>query len=151
MMTVAYRHKSEPAGNMTLHQYLDNLFEVGGQRLAQTIALWQAGIGYEIHFWRRWFETKGSAWPEDYGRRLVSQPFDPFLVSLLPSTSDRIPQVMDVGAGPMTLAGTYVESRQINMVAVDPLARVYSRIIADNGVSPPLLTQFGFAEDLSAR
>jgi hypothetical protein len=136
---------------MNLAQYLNELFEIGGERLGRSIAMWQTGIAYELSFWRRWFETKGREWPEDYRRRLVPQPLAPSLVSLLPRNADHMPRIMDVGAGPMTLMGMLAEGRQVNVVAVDPLAKLYSRIIDDYGVSPPLPTQFGFAEDLSAR
>ena len=137
---------------MHLAQYLDELFENGGEQLARSMVTWQRGIAYELNFWRGWFETKGREWPYDYQRRLIPQPLAPGLVSLLPTDSDYVPRIMDVGAGPMTLMGMLVEGgRQVEVVAVDPLAKLYSRIMDDYRMTPPLPAQFGFAEDLSAR
>jgi hypothetical protein len=138
-------------GLMHLAQCRNELFENGGERLARSIATWQGGIAHELSFWRRWFETKGREWPDDYQRRLIPQPLAPGPVSLLPADAEHIPRIMAVGAGPMTLTELLVgRSRQVKVVAADPLANLY-RCIYDYRVTPPLSAQFGFAEDVSAR
>jgi SAM-dependent methyltransferase len=60
-------------------------------------------------------------------------------------------RVLDVGAGPITKAGTFVAGRDVEIIAVDPLADIYAEVIAAAGVTVPLPTQFAFGEDVSAR
>lgn len=136
---------------MKVEQYIDGLFSNSAAILAKSLHSWRAGIDYEIGFWTRWFETRGLEWPEDYAERTTPKPLVPWLVALLPPAQDDPIRILDVGAGPITKSGHYVDGRQIVFSAVDPLAHRYNEIIDRFGVSPPIRTQFSFAEDLSAR
>src|SRR5205823_14175422 len=70
--------------------------------------VWQAkGVDPELSFWRRWLESKGMHWPDDYRRRL-----DPnALLDELPLSCyigqlpDDSVSILDVGAGPLTYLG----------------------------------------------
>ena len=131
--------------------YIDSLFADSGSILAASIKSWKNGIDYEVNFWTKWFESKGLQWPDDYETRLVAKPLVPWLADLLPRASmDRI-DVLDVGAGPITVTGSFLPDRDMRLVAVDPLARHYAKIIGTFGVEPPHRTEFSFAEDISAR
>jgi len=132
-------------------EYIEGLFSHSGIILAKSMKLWRSGIDYEIGFWTKWFATRGLEWSEDYIKRMSPQPLAPWLVSLLPLQMDRIAHVLDVGAGPVTKTGQFVEGREIVFAAVDPLAPFYDQIIDQQSVKPPTRTQIGFAEDLSAR
>ncbi|MBS1718441.1 MAG: hypothetical protein JSS72_11995 [Armatimonadetes bacterium] len=135
--------------SMELHDYLEELFAEGGVKLAASIKKWCAGIDYEVQFWSEWFETKGSRWPESYARRIKPQPLGEHLIKLLPPSGPC--KVLDVGAGPITIIGTYVPDRESTFAATDPLARQYAGLMAKFGVTAPVVTQFSFAEDLSTR
>lgn len=133
-----------------VEQYLNSLFDTSGDRITKSIASWEQGIDYEIKFWRNWIQTKGSEWKDDFHFRLAPRPLEPWLNALLPSVKRKI-LVLDVGAGPVTRTGTYLAGRDLEIVAVDPLARQYDRIIAEANLAVPVRTGFSFAEDLSAR
>jgi SAM-dependent methyltransferase len=59
--------------------------------------------------------------------------------------------ILDVGAGPLTILGKRHAGRQLRIVAVDPLAAEYDRILGKHGVTPPLRTIPGDAEQLSTQ
>lgn len=60
------------------------------------------------------------------------------------------PKVLDVGAGPASFFGHKVQGEPISLFACDPLASLYSEISFRNGITWPVQTTSGFAEDLSA-
>jgi len=134
-----------------LDEYIEGLFSNSGAILAKSLQSWRAGIDYEVGFWSRWFETRGMEWPNEYKVRTSPQPLAPWLAALLPKDQSRVAHVLDVGAGPITKSGSFVEGREIVFVATDPLARHYNDIVDRYGVTPPVRTQLSFAEDLSAR
>jgi SAM-dependent methyltransferase len=143
---------------MHLQGYLDFLRASGGQQLAASLASWRSGIAYEQDFWTRWFATGGGQWAQEFEARMQRRELLPVVVNRLPASPKA--RVLDVGAGPATNIGSYVAGRDIEVVAVDPLATIYDHIIATtvsestgqtNTRRPPVPTRFAFAEDLSAR
>ena len=114
---------------------------------------WKVGVSSEVDFWDSWFRTKGLEWATDYIER-----FDPNLAlqsrpaALLPEQpkAGKI-RILDVGAGPLTYLGKKSGMREIEIVAVDPLAAEYDHILAKYQVSPPVKTEKLDAERLSVR
>ena len=131
--------------------YLESLFTNSGQILTRSIERWKNGVECEVDFWTRWFQSKGLQWPGDYQTRIIAKPLAPWLVDLLPKSSTDPVHILDVGAGPITVTGSFAPERTIHLVAVDPLAGRYAQIIERFGVEPPHRTEFSFAEDLSTR
>jgi SAM-dependent methyltransferase len=116
-------------------------------------ALWRRkGVPHELDFWRRWFETKGLHWPDDYRRRL-----DPDTVLDEALIVDRLAElggdvsILDVGAGPLTILGKRYPGTRISITPVDPLAREYDRLLAEFGLEPPVRTTFCPGEELQER
>lgn len=132
----------------TLHAYLETLFDEGAGHLPRALTLWRAGVELERSFWTQWFETKGLSWREEYAWRLQSRPLADWQAALLPDGPAR---VLDVGSGPASSIGHYVPGRDVEVIAVDPLADIYAEIIATAGVTVPLPARFAFGEDISAR
>lgn len=118
--------------------------------LAASLRTWRLGVGYEVDFWTRWFETKGLDWPDDYATRIKPKPLEPWVKSLLPSDARRA-FVLDVGSGPITGIGTFSNKTAVSVKAVDPLAFQYHAIAKAHHVVRPIETEFSFAEDVSAR
>lgn len=137
-------------GAFMLETYLQELFGQGGTSLQASLRAWREGIDYEVNFWDNWFRTEGAEWQDDFAARLRPQPLAPWLVDLLPLPSGETAKVLDVGSGPITKTGHLVAGREVKVVAVDPLARHYHRIMQKYGVTPPIVTAFAFSEDLSA-
>jgi 2-polyprenyl-3-methyl-5-hydroxy-6-metoxy-1,4-benzoquinol methylase len=134
---------------MTLQDYLDFLFAHGGRQLAKSLALWKGGIDYERDFWKTWFTSAGGRWPDEFHARMNNRELLPFVKNRLPQAG--LPVILDVGAGPATNIGSMLPGRDVRVLAVDPLAPIYDEIIQQAAISPPVRTQFAFAEDLSSR
>lgn len=119
--------------------------------IAQQAADWSRGIGHELWFWSRWFETRGLEWTHDFAQRLDGQqPLVPELRNLLPVRTVGPARILDVGSGPMTNIGFTHETVALDVAACDPLADYYAAVAERYGIKRPLPTQFAVAEDLSA-
>lgn len=110
---------------------------------------WRDGIAPELEFWDSYFRTKGLQWSDTYERRFNPQlPLQPRPLSLLPDTQEVF--ILDVGAGPLTYLGKVAEGKKINIIAVDPLADEYNKILNKYMIEPIVRTQKADAEKLVA-
>lgn len=111
---------------------------------------WKANIGSEIRFWDKCFETKGLIWPGEFGLR-----FDPNLEiqkEIIPFLPDKkMIKILDVGAGPLTFLGKRYKNAELNIIAVDPLADIYDKILEKYSVRPLIRTEKLDAVELSHR
>lgn len=56
--------------------------------------------------------------------------------------------VLDVGAGPLTILGCRLSSSLVRVRAVDPLADILRRCLRTKGIIPRVWTEFGIVEAL---
>lgn len=114
--------------------------------LTAQIRAWQQGIGPELRFWERWFQTRGAEWPEDFQERLR---LDTEITGLVMEGLGSGAKVLDVGSGPLTRLGKVWKGERVDIVPTDPLAPFYLDMAERSGVQPPIPVQQAFAEDLS--
>lgn len=97
--------------------------------------LWLEGIKPEIQFWDKLISTKGESINAKEIFELRMSPFTRF--SLEDECESKIVDFCDVGSGPFSNIGYCTEQIQLNITAVDPLARAY-HILKDkyNIISP---------------
>jgi SAM-dependent methyltransferase len=113
---------------------------------------WRGGLRDECEFWRRWLEERGGKWPADFAYRMdPDAQLAPHLVERLPRTLADPIEILDVGAGPMTIVGKRVGDRRACVTAIDPLAPAYDRLLDSMGLMPPVRTQHGEGERLVQR
>ena len=110
-----------------MHAYLESLFDDRGVTLARVLELWRGGMAAEREFRSRWFATVGLSWQAEYAWRLERRPLADWQVALLPAGPAR---VLDMGAGPLSSLGTHVPGRDVEIIAVDPLADIYDELAA---------------------
>jgi SAM-dependent methyltransferase len=113
---------------------------------------WQThGIDQETDFWAVWLRSGGGTrWAEDYARRLEPAPtIDDALITdwLDASDLDEI-RILDVGAGPISRVGNTYPHKSIALVAVDPLADEYRRLLSEARVDPYVRTSAAHGERL---
>jgi len=114
-------------------------------------AIWRANLHTEVGHWDEWFATRGGRRPELYLKKLdPNRELDPLLAKLLPP-GDQPVDLLDVGAGPLTVLGKTYKGRTLRIVAVDPLAMAYDRLLSKHGITPLVRTIRGDAERLSAQ
>jgi SAM-dependent methyltransferase len=102
---------------------------------------WIGEIGSEVAFWRRWIETRGDQWPEEFAARLDPEhPVDGVFAARLAGLEGERVRVLDVGAGPITSIGKRLPGKDLELVACDPLASQYDALLDEFGVEPPVRT-----------
>jgi SAM-dependent methyltransferase len=104
----------------------------------------------EVQFWDTWFTTGGIQWPDEYTRRLDPDAFlRPDHMRLVDGFAKEEVDILDVGAGPLTLLGKRHPSKRLRIVATDLLAEHYDALLGRYGVRPPVRTIFADAERLT--
>jgi SAM-dependent methyltransferase len=123
------------------------------RQLAPCSVLWRRGLSGEVAFWDNVVRTDGADWPEDYHHRFTpgTEINEPLIVDRLAQLSSPRVSILDVGAGPASSLGSALAGRELELVAVDPLADEYNRLLARHGVEPPVRVQQCRGEDILAR
>lgn len=112
-------------------------------------ARWEANLHTEIHYWNENMRTRGLQWPDAW-REVVTpnRPLQQEYRDLLPASGPV--RILDVGAGPYTHLGTVWEGREVEVIAVDPLADEYDRLMLAHQLEPTVRTRKCAGEDLCA-
>ena len=103
----------------------------------------------EVRFWRRWLATEGLEWQDDYRHRFDPRlPIQEHLARLIDRIDGDKVEILDVGAGPVTVLGKTHKTKQLAITATDILAPEYNQLLDDFGLDPPVRTQFAASETL---
>jgi SAM-dependent methyltransferase len=118
--------------------------------------VWQRALPHELEVWKRYIESGGGDFPDDFRARLDPRGpiVDPLLLEVLAAIETDEVRILDVGAGPLTGVGKVDPrrpTRRIEIVAVDPLADGYQRLLAGAGLTAPVPTQACRGEDVARR
>jgi SAM-dependent methyltransferase len=107
----------------------------------------------EVDYWRQWLAARGGKYAEEYAYRFDAhaEVADPALRKVLSDIPQREVSILDVGAGPASTVGCRFPGKALTVVAVDPLARHYDRLLATARVVPPVRTQRVAGEELVQR
>jgi SAM-dependent methyltransferase len=99
-------------------------------------------LAEEVDYWDHWLSTGGGDWPEEYAYRFDpdAEVQDPLLRKLLSGMNARPVSILDVGAGPATTVGCHFDGARLKVVAVDPLADKYNRLLQKASLVPPVKT-----------
>jgi SAM-dependent methyltransferase len=119
-------------------------------------SIWRRGLPLEVEFWEEYIRTRGGAFPDDYRERLdpASAITDELVLDAVARSSSNPIRILDVGAGPLTAIGkrdARDPERKIEVVAIDPLAREYQRILDKFGLTAPVRTMPCRGEDVAAQ
>ena len=115
---------------------------------------WAALQREEIDFWDSIFADPG--WYPD--KRIVSHmaertdpelPLQPYVRERIIAPPGSCVEILDVGAGPLTVLGKKWPGRTVRIMPVDANADEYDKLLAKHGIKPLCRTIFGYAEDLS--
>lgn len=112
---------------------------------------WDDGVNSEIHFWESYFATKGLEWKENYELRMdPALPLQDLPASLLCEDDELI---LDVGSGPLTSLGKIHPNglKRLKIIAVDPLANEYEKLLAKYKIQPLVKSEKLAAEELTQR
>jgi SAM-dependent methyltransferase len=101
-------------------------------------------LAREVAFWEGWFDRSDANIAERLDRAVT----DLAVLSCLSRIDRKQVSIIDVGAGPLSTLGTQAPGKQLSLVAVDPLAAEYARLLDERGIMPLVQTQFGAGENL---
>ncbi len=108
---------------------------------------WENGLSEELYYWDAWLEGRLLNAEERAFRLSSNRPFPWWVKPLIPKQADEV-RILDVGAGPVTELGAFWEGREVEIVAVDPLAEPYGELLKKYSVNPPVRTINGSGEQL---
>jgi SAM-dependent methyltransferase len=98
----------------------------------------------ELSFWAAWMVGAPGAeeWANDRELRFAPDTLirDPLLRAELERNPAAEISILDVGAGPVTRLGYRYPGKALRIVAVDPLANAYTRLLQDANLVPPIRT-----------
>jgi SAM-dependent methyltransferase len=95
-------------------------------------AIWQANLHDEVAFWRRWLTDPEFGPHRDYRMNSCRLLFAD-MVQLLPP-NQAVYSILDVGSGPVSILGTLIPGKHVNLFMVDSLADEYSQILDELNV-----------------
>lgn len=103
---------------------------------------WASSLPDEVQFWRKALSDPLADWiPEEFSQRTDPVlPLQQDLRQLLGEDCGPIVRILDVGAGPLTRLGKVWEGKTLEIVATDPLAPEYDRILTEIGLDPLVRT-----------
>jgi SAM-dependent methyltransferase len=114
--------------------------------------LWRTRTKSEVDFWADWLTGAPGTeqWAEDRALRLdpATEVRDPVVRAELERASGETIALLDVGAGPLTRLGYRFPGKTLEIVAVDPLADEYDRLLRAASLRPPVPTIPVAGEDL---
>jgi SAM-dependent methyltransferase len=126
------------------------------QRLNRTLrsdqGFWKTQLKSEITFWEKWFATKGDAWQEDFlNRQDPDFELQENVRRWIDAPEGSLVEILDVGAGPLTVLGKRWDGRRVQITAVDALADRYDQILRSSAMTPLVRTQLCHSEKLLER
>jgi SAM-dependent methyltransferase len=117
--------------------------------------VWRMRTRSEVEFWAEWLTgAQGTEqWASDRDARLHAdtEVGDPLVRAELERLPAEEISILDVGAGPLTALGYRFPGKKLTIVAVDPLADEYDRLLDDIGLEPPVRTLRVAGEELLVR
>jgi len=103
---------------------------------------WETSLPEEVQFWAKALSDPSAHWiPEEFSQRTdPSLPLQQELQDLLGQDCGPVVRILDVGAGPLTRLGKVWKGKTLEIVATDPLAAEYDRILDQIGLTPLVRT-----------
>jgi SAM-dependent methyltransferase len=106
--------------------------------------LWRTRAQSEVDFWADWLTGAPGTEQWAHDRELRLNPATEIRDPLVRAELDRNPadeiSILDVGAGPLTRLGYRYPGKTLQIVAVDPLADEYDRLLREANLEPPVRT-----------
>jgi ubiquinone/menaquinone biosynthesis C-methylase UbiE len=129
---------------------LGRIREVALIAVTGTNRQWQAQLADEVVFWDEYLASGGLEWKDEFRQRLDPElPLQQEFTAIIDARPGSTVRVLDVGAGPLTVVGKKWAGRKIEIVAVDPLAADYDRLLSKHGIRPVCRTTYARAEGLT--
>jgi len=99
---------------------------------------WQQGLPWEIQFWTDALRDPDNKWLRSEYQERTDPNFElqPELRELIPAPGGATVRILDVGSGPLTRVGKRWPGRELQIIAVDPLANEYNLLFERLSLQP---------------
>jgi SAM-dependent methyltransferase len=103
---------------------------------------WENSLPEEVQFWAKALSDPHANWSyEEFARRTDPElPLQDELRDLLHPHCGNVARILDVGAGPLTRVGKVWKGKSLDIIATDPLAEEYDKILEKVGIKPLIRT-----------
>jgi SAM-dependent methyltransferase len=103
---------------------------------------WETSLPEEVNFWAKALADPAKNWDlEEFSQRTNPElPLQQELRDLLGEDCGHVVRILDVGAGPLTRLGKVWRGKTLEIVATDPLAPEYDRILREINLQPLVRT-----------
>lgn len=107
---------------------------------------WLSGLESEIAFWKRYMETEGGIYYDNF--KAQTEKNKPFTLERYLDGLSKTKQIrfIDIGSGPFSRCGHVTENYNLLVEAVDPLAEVYNDLKKKNALENGITIKTGFVE-----
>jgi SAM-dependent methyltransferase len=111
--------------------------------------LWRFAHFSEARYWKLKIKQLYTEEPE-YIKNITNpdREIDSFFTSMIDHDDVSHVRILDVGSGPLPIIPKNWEGKVVHVIAIDPLAKEYSRILRKYHINPPVKATFGEAERL---
>ncbi len=93
--------------------------------------------------------SRGLSWPEDFMTRFdPNAPVQDYLARVIERFAQPKIEILDVGAGPVTVIGKVHSSKELAIFPTDALGREYDKLLDEFRLKPPVRTRYAEAEKL---
>lgn len=119
---------------------------------ASTKLRWKLALPCEEKFWAKWLAEQGGEYGDNFRERLNPLfELQEHVRGHIAAAEGATVRILDVGAGPLTVLGKVWRGRKVELVAVDPLANDYARLLKKHDVVPPVKTAYCEGERVGER
>jgi hypothetical protein len=114
---------------------------------------WKTKLPEELQFWEGALMNEGRKWDQNEYRERTDPNLElqEELKALIPAPLPSVVRILDVGAGPLTRLGKKWQGRDLQIIAVDPLAEEYNALMARIALRPVVPVTFAHGEKLTER
>lgn len=111
--------------------------------------LWKIAHFSEIRYWKLKIRQLVAEEPE-YIRNITNpdRQIDSLFTSMITHDDQSHVRILDVGSGPLPIIPKNWEGKVVNVIAIDPLAKEYNRLLRKYHINPSVKATFGEAERL---
>src|SRR4051812_11622011 len=124
-------------------RYIERNVRIGLlRRMGWQKGVWSTGLREEYEFWERTLLNSSDSFdPAEMRSRMDSNtPLQEELRQLINAAPGANVRLIDVGAGPLTSVGKVWPERSMQIVPVDPLAKMYNDLLAKLKIVAPAAT-----------
>lgn len=113
--------------------------------------IWETGHQEELDYWQSMLDGKVEQSAYLAFRLNPHTLLQERYIDALPESSRADPQILDVGAGPLSPVGKTLNGKPLRLIPVDALADLYNKMLDKRGIIPAYRTLWAETERLTER